>query len=133
MQSAQPTKPASAISASTPPPVDILSTVAVALVVYCISSILHEAVGHGPSCVLLGGKVGLIASTVCIPAGEPLGQGAARTVAAAGSLMILLAAFVFWRLLRVVKSVSPLTRYFLWLSMTVNGFIGAGYLAVPTL
>ena len=74
-----------------------------------------------------------VASTACIPAGEPLGQGAARLVAAAGSVMNLIAAGVAWGFLRGLRTGPPFLRYFLWLSLAVNGFIGAGYLAVPTL
>jgi hypothetical protein len=127
------TTPATGGEALYPPCVDIVTVTAVAVVVYTLSSILHEALGHGLTCVLLGGRVACIASTVCIPAGEPLGQGANRLVAAAGSVMNLLAAGAFWILLRRLRTAPPFLRYFLWLSLTVNGLIGAGYLAVPTL
>ena len=112
---------------------DLVTTTAIALVVNTFSSILHEAVGHGLTCVLLGGKIGCIALTVCLPAGAPLGQDAARWFAAAGSVMNLIAAGVFWGLLRTRRSAPPCLRYFLWLSMAVNGFIGAGCSPVPTL
>jgi len=112
---------------------DLATVVAIALVVYASSAVLHEAVGHGLTSVLLGGKVALIASTVCVPAGDPLGQNAARLVAAAGSVMNLSAAAVFRGLLSRFRAASPWLRYFFWLTMTVNGFIGAGYMAVPTL
>jgi hypothetical protein len=125
--------PATGGSILHPPRVDLITTAAIAMMVYTFSSILHEAVGHGLTCVLLGGKIGCIASTICLPAGEPLSQGAARLFAAAGSVMNLIAAGVFWGLLRTQRTAPPFLRYFLWLSLAVNGFIGAGYLAVPTL
>ena len=127
------TTPATGGATLHPPHVDNVTVAAIAIVVYAISSILHEALGHGLTCVLLGGKVACIASMVCIPTGEPLGQGANRLVAAAGSVINLLAAGVFWGLLHTLRTASAVLRYFLWLSLTVNGFIGAGYLAVPTL
>ena len=133
MEADRPTTPATGGAALQPPCVDLVTVAAVAVVVYTFSSILHEALGHGLTCVLLGGKVACIASTVCIPAGEPLGQGADRLVAAAGSAMNLVAAGVCWVLLRRLRTAPPFLRYFLWLSLAVNGFIGAGYLAVPTL
>jgi hypothetical protein len=68
------TTPATGSEALHPPRVDIVTVIAVAVVVYTLSSILHEALGHGLTCVLLGGKVTCIASTVCIPAGEPFGH-----------------------------------------------------------
>jgi hypothetical protein len=120
-------------SARRTPPIDVLTTAAVALVVYTSSSVLHEALGHGLTCVLLGGKVACIASTVCLAAGHTLGPGATRMVSAGGSLMNLAAAAVCWVFLRTLRSASPSFRYFLWLSFAVNGFLGAGYLAVPTL
>jgi hypothetical protein len=113
--------------------VDSPTIIGVTLVVYTCSSILHEAVGHGLTCVLLGGKVACIASTVCISGGEPISESASRLVAAAGTLMNLIAAGFFWAVLHQLNFGMPLWRYFVWLSMAVNGFIGAGYMAVPTL
>lgn len=114
--------------------VDGVTVGAIAIVVYTVSSILHEAVGHGLTCVLLGGKVSLITSTVCLlPPGERLSQNATRAVFAGGSIMNLVAAVVAWGFLRRLRAASPLVRYFCWLLLAVNGFIGAGYLAVPTL
>jgi hypothetical protein len=113
--------------------VDVATIVAISLIVYTCSSFLHEAIGHGVICVLLGGKVACIASTVCIPGDQPISEAASRVVAAGGTITNLIAAAFFWALLRRRKFRSPLWRYFVWLSMAVNGFIGAGYLAVPTL
>jgi hypothetical protein len=47
--------------------------------------------------------------------------------------MNLVAAAVFGAILCRWNIRSPLWRYCVWLSMAVNGFIGAGYLAVPTM
>jgi hypothetical protein len=48
-------------------------------------------------------------------------------------LVNLLAAGLCWVLLSRKGAWSPWFQYFLWLSFAVNGFLGAGYLAVPTL
>lgn len=112
--------------------IDLATISGITLVVYTCSSIAHEGIGHGLTCVLLGGKVAVVASTVCVPAGPPLVQSAARIVAAGGTIANLVAAATCWYLLRVTAIQPPRWRYFLWLSLAVNGFIGAGYLAVPT-
>lgn len=133
MQTDPLTQAANGQAGSDSPPLDFMTLLAVTLVVYAACSILHEGVGHGLARVLLGGRVGIIASTVCIPAGGELGQSADRIIAAAGTVVNLLTAVLCWRLLFVSGNISAWTRYFLWLLMTVNGFMGAGYLAVPTL
>jgi hypothetical protein len=133
MQTDPLTQPANSKAASDSSSVDFMTLLAVALVVYTASSIFHEGIGHGLARVLLGGKIGTIASTVCIPAGGELGQSADRLIAAAGTVVNLLTAALCWRLLLSARNLSVWTHYFLWLLMTVNGFMGAGYLAVPTL
>jgi len=133
MQTDSLTESANGKASSTSPEVDFLTLLAVTLVVYTASSILHEGIGHGLARVLLGGKIGTIASTACIPAGGELGQSADRLIAAAGTVVNLLTAALCWWFLVGAGNLSAWTRYFLWLLMTVNGFMGAGYLAVPTL
>lgn len=112
---------------------DILTLIAIAVCVYTLSSIFHEGVGHGLTNALLGGKVVNISSTACDCVIDGLPRSSQRVVEAAGSFMNLALCILFWILLRTFRNLEISLRYFLWLSMTVNGLIFAGYLAVPTL
>ena len=113
--------------------IDILTLVGIAIVVYTIQTIAHEGIGHGLVSTLLGGHVTYISSTECQCGTEGLPRASQRAVSAAGPMMNLILTLVFWGLFRASRNAPTLTRYFLWLSMTVNGLTFAGYLAVPTL
>ncbi len=112
---------------------DLPTLAAVTIIVYACSSILHEAAGHGLVCVLVGGKVARIATTICLYSGGFPSPAAARATAAAGTIVNLATAVVCWTSLRLLKPGASWARYIVWLLMAVNGFMGAGYLAVPTL
>ncbi len=113
--------------------IDILTVIAIALVVFTIQAIAHEGLGHGLVSALLGGKVVNISSTACNCGVEGLPRASQRAVSAAGPLMNLALSLVFFGLGRAMRNASVAARYFLWLSMTVNGLVFAGYLAIPTL
>jgi hypothetical protein len=108
-------------------PADTLTLVAIAVVVYATATLIHEGVGHGGACMLVGGKP-LVLSTVHFECGDkgigPVGQ---RLVAAGGTLANFLAGSLFLLVLRVAQSASGHLRYFFWLSMTVNLLQAAGY------
>src|SRR5581483_8331690 len=73
---------------------------AIALVAYCASNVLHEAVGHGGACLALGGKP-LVLSSVHFDCGEQaLSALSIRGVAAAGTIVNFISgtlAFVVFR------------------------------------
>src|SRR5664279_1918779 len=112
---------------------DILTVIAIAICAYTLADIFHEGLGHGLAYVLLGGKVVNISSTACDCAADGLSRSAQRAVAAAGPLMNLGLSLLFWILLRTFRKLETSVRYFIWLFMTFNGLVFAGYLAVPTL
>ncbi len=100
---------------------DAPTVVAIAIVAYVLADVLHEAVGHGGTCVLTGGKP-LVLSTVHFDCG-----GDSRWVAAGGTLVNLAAGAVSLGLLQLARDASAHLRYFLWLFMTVNLLQGGGY------
>ena len=100
---------------------------------YTLTDIFHEGLGHGLAYVLLGGKAVNISSTACDCVADGLSRAALRVVAAAGPLMNLTLSVIFWILLRTFRKLEASFRYFIWLFMTFNGLVFAGYLAVPTL
>jgi hypothetical protein len=50
-----------------------------------------------------------------------------RFVAAAGTLVNFIAAYVFWLAFRRAQNASPSLRYFYWFCMSGNFFVAAGY------
>jgi hypothetical protein len=107
---------------------DVPTVIAIALVAYAASNVLHEAVGHGGACLALGGKP-LVLSSVHFECGEQaMSAVALRGVAAGGTIVN----FIIGTLaLGVLKMTSPLNKphaaCFLWLFTTLNLLSGAGY------
>jgi hypothetical protein len=110
------------VQPSTPPVgSDALTIASIGIVVYILGNIIHEDLGHGGACLLIGGKPLLVTAVSMDCSAEN------RLVIAGGSLMNVLAAAVFFVLTRLAK--SPHWKYFAWLAMTVNLLSAAGYLA----
>jgi hypothetical protein len=100
---------------------DAATVAAIALIVYALSSVLHEGAGHGLACVVTGHKA-LVLSTVHFECDHDT-----VFVAAAGTLMNLIAGSLCWALLRLGGRLPPRLCYFLWLLMTVNLLDAGGY------
>jgi len=65
---------------------DLPTVIAIALVAYAASNVVHEALGHGGACVILGGRP-LVLSSVHFDCGDAgMGAIARRGVAAAGTI-----------------------------------------------
>ena len=106
---------------------DIVTVVGISLLAYALSNVLHEGVGHGGACLLVGG-VPQSLSSMAFECG--LGQGgpwARRLVAAGGTLVNLAAAGLGFALLRHRRRKSAQVQYFVWLFATVNLLQGTGY------
>ena len=99
---------------------DLPTIAAIAIVATVITTVIHEALGHGGACVATGGVPLVISSVHFECSAEP------RLVAAGGTLANLLFGALFWALARSVKQ-SPHWRYFFWLLMTFNLFDAGGY------
>jgi hypothetical protein len=107
---------------------DLPTVIAIALIAYAASNVLHEAVGHGGACLAFGGKA-LVLSTVHFECGgQALSALALRGIAAAGTIVNF---FVGALALVALKAADPLHKphaaYFLWLFTTLNLLSGAGY------
>ena len=113
---------------SGPPLPDLLTVIAIALVAYSASGVLHEAVGHGGACVALGGKP-LVLSSVHFECDEnSMSALARRCVSAAGTVANFVAGVVALVAFKFTNPVQkPHTAYFLWLFATLNLLVGAGY------
>jgi hypothetical protein len=100
---------------------DPITIVAIAVIAYMLGTLLHEAVGHGGACLLVGGKVQEI-TTVSMDCSADN-----RLVTAGGTIMNVVAGVLFFALGRITSRTSPGLKYFLWIAMTVNLFSAAGY------
>jgi hypothetical protein len=94
---------------------------AIGILAYMLGNVLHEGLGHGGACLLVGAKP-LALSSVDFECSLD-----SRLVMAGGTLVNLLAGAVFLVLGRLTGPRHPRLKYFFWISMTVNLFTGTGY------
>jgi|GEM_PF-149085 len=100
---------------------DLLTVAALAVIAYALSDFIHEGLGHGGSCLLIGGRP-LLLSTVEFQCGIH----GTRIVAAAGTIANFVVGMLSWFTLHFVRRAARL-RYFLWVLMVVNLMQAAGY------
>lgn len=106
---------------------------AIAVVAYVLSNVLHEALGHGGACVWVGGQPRVVTSVHFSCQIDETLPWARRFLAAGGSVVNLLTGGIAWLALRTIRRAGPRLRYFLWLLMTVNCLQAGGYLMVSPL
>jgi hypothetical protein len=100
---------------------DGLTVCAISLVSAMLADVLHEALGHAALDLSMGTHSGLLTTVAWSSTTN------SRAVAAAGPLMNLAAALVFWIVLRSAKDASVHLRLFLLTSVAFNLFGGTGY------
>ena len=100
---------------------DAFTVSSIGILAYMLGNVLHEGMGHGGACLLVGAKP-LALSSVYFECSLD-----SRLVMAAGTLMNLLAGAVFFALGRLSGRGYPRLKYFFWISMTVNLFTATGY------
>jgi hypothetical protein len=108
--------------------IDIATVVTIAVVAYGLANILHEGVGHGGACLLVGGKPVGVSAIHFESDSEGLPQWAIKVIASGGTLVNFIAAAVAYWGMRRAPAERPLRRYFLWLFGTVNLLQATGYL-----
>ena len=113
---------------NTRPELDPLTIAAIAIVAYALSNVVHEGLGHGGACLLLGGHPRQLTAVFFDGDLEGLPASAGRWVAAGGSLANLVAAALAWAALRMVPAGCGRWRFFLWLVLAVNLLQAFGYL-----
>jgi hypothetical protein len=111
---------------SSVPPCDPLTIVAIGLLVGVLADFIHEGLGHGGACLVVGGKPTLLTSMNFEWDDRGLGRWTHRAVAAGGTIANLLAGGVALALLRRPPS-SAHVHYFLWLFAAINLYVGTGY------
>ena len=109
---------------------DPLTVGAIAVLVYLVATFLHEAVGHGGACALLGGRVLTVSSVHCQCDYREISRNRIRAVEAAGTVVNLVFGLLCAAALVLGPPDAAAWRYFLWLSAVVNTLLGGGYLMV---
>lgn len=105
---------------------DTATVIAVAVVVYALSSLLHEGVGHGGACLAVHGVARELSSMhfeCTLPDDSVNG---ARIVAAGGTIATLIGGFLALGLYHL-RPANNVLRYSLWLFAAVNLMQGTGY------
>lgn len=108
-------------------PLHLPTVLAIAVVAYALANVAHEGLGHGGTCVALGGEPRVL-NAVYFECGEDgLSAAASRWISAGGTLVNLALAGLTALLLggRLVRAASG--RYFLWLFLALNLFQAFGY------
>lgn len=106
---------------------DLPTVLAIGIVSFIIKNVLHEAIGHGGACLLVGGLPRILTTAQFDCGCESVGDWGVRFVAAGGTLVNFIAAYIFWYAFRRAKNQTPGVRYFLWFAMSGNFFVAAGY------
>lgn len=121
------TKTASPISQSTVHS-DLLTVMSIAALAYLLATALHEHLGHGVSCLSLGGHLKELGAfyVSCDYAG--MSDLNIRLVALAGPLVSFILGLVAFAALRSARGASPYMRFFLWLLGGIGLMTATGYL-----
>lgn len=101
---------------------------AIAVVAYAVSNLVHEGLGHGGACLLLGGQPQELNAIFFECSLEGLPASARRWLAAGGSIANLVFAALAWGALRTLPSGWGRSRDFAWLMLSVNVLQPFGYL-----
>lgn len=100
---------------------------AISIVAYALANTAHEGLGHGGTCLLVGGEPRVLDAVFFDCGTKALARSSREWIAAAGTLVNLgLAALAGLALALGGRKPTP-GRYFLWLLMTVNLCQGTGY------
>jgi hypothetical protein len=100
---------------------------AIAVVAYAVGNVVHEGLGHGGACVLVGGRPEEL-NAIFFECSEGLSTGARRWLAAGGSIANLAVAALAWIALQRVPRDRGRARAFTWLLLVVNLLTPFGYL-----
>lgn len=108
------------------PAFDTMTVLAISLMVGVLADFIHEGLGHGGACLLVGGKPTLLTSMNFGWDETGFPRWSLRAVSAGGTIANLLAGGLALILLQRPPSAVHL-HYFLWLFAAVNLYVGTGY------
>lgn len=103
------------------------------MIAYLLKNVIHEGLGHGGACLLVGGKPIAISSAWWNGDYSGVGRWGRRGVNAGGTVANLLVGgglVAVWPRIREIGSARPVLVYFLWLLLVLNLMSGGGYMMV---
>ena len=98
-----------------------------AVLAYAAANVLHEGLGHGGACLLVGGAPQLLTTANFECGTDGLLPAASRLIAASGTIANLIGGAAAVIAYRRSDARGPAVRFFLWLFATINGFTAFGY------
>ncbi|HUM10906.1 MAG TPA: hypothetical protein VLT82_08170 [Myxococcaceae bacterium] len=107
---------------------DVWTVGAIAVVAYALSNVVHEGLGHGGACLLVGGHPETLNAVFFECSVEGLPSSARRWLAAGGSVANLGVAALAYGALRTLPGGWGRARDFAWLMLAVNVLTPFGYL-----
>ena len=107
---------------------DLLTIAAIAIVIYAAASQIHEGIGHGGACLIVGCKPQMITTMQFIGDESTLSRAGVRVVSAGGTVANLVAAVVAALFFKRARGNPGGAWFFLWLFVTINLLQATGYL-----
>jgi hypothetical protein len=106
---------------------DLPTLAALAVVAYALANVVHEGLGHGGTCLLVGGRPLVLTSMQFEGDTEGLAPPADRLIAAGGTVANLVAAALALPWLGRGRAASPAAWTFAWIFASVNLLQATGY------
>ncbi len=107
---------------------DRTTLIAISALAYALANVVHEGLGHGGACILLGAKPTMFNAIFFNYDETTASHTVQRIISAAGSIVNVIVGLPLVTLLRSRAPLSPRWRYFLWLFCAVNLLTAFGYL-----
>jgi hypothetical protein len=109
---------------------DLFTVAAIGVVAFLGANVVHEGLGHGGACLLVGGRPEAISSAWFDGDLGGVGPWGVRAVKAGGTVANLVVGGLAALLLARLRPRDPHAYYALWLMAMANLFPGSGYLMV---
>ena len=109
---------------------NVFTITALAVLAYFLATVVHEGVGHGGTCALLGGRLVSVSSVHCDCDYRNISRPRQRAIEAAGTAANFALGLCCALAITFFEPFSPTWRYFLWLCAVINLFQAGGYLLV---
>jgi hypothetical protein len=101
---------------------------AISALAFIASNVLHEGLGHGGACLLVGGKPLSLTAVYFDSESAGLSDMQSRLIAAGGPIVNLVTGLTGLIALRSMRGAPGPGRYFTWLLTTLGLFMATGYL-----
>jgi hypothetical protein len=107
---------------------DRSTIIAISVLAYALANVVHEGLGHGGACILLGARPTMFNAIFFTYDESTASDAVQRIISAAGSIVNAIIGLPLVALLRSRAPLSPRWRYFLWIFCAVNLLTAFGYL-----